>query len=99
MGGRMYLSPRDTTTNRPATEIDPMAYEFITQRVEDGVAFLTLQRPDVLNSFNGAMARELQRALAEAARDDAKRAVLLTGAGRAFCAGQDLAEAAPKDSE
>ena len=76
-----------------------MAYEFITQRVEDGVSFLTLQRPDVLNSFNGAMARELQRALADAARDDQQRAVLLTGAGRAFCAGQDLAEAAPRDAE
>jgi len=76
-----------------------MAYEFITQRVEDGVAFLTLQRPDVLNSFNAAMARELQSALGDAARDDKQRAVLLTGAGRAFCAGQDLAEAAPKDAE
>lgn len=76
-----------------------MAYEFITQRVEDGVAFLTLQRPDVLNSFNAAMARELQSALGDVARDDNQRAVLLTGAGRAFCAGQDLAEAAPKDAE
>jgi 2-(1,2-epoxy-1,2-dihydrophenyl)acetyl-CoA isomerase len=76
-----------------------MAYEFITQRVENGVAVLTLNRPDVLNSFNVVMARELQAALADASRDDAQRAVLLTGAGRAFCAGQDLAEAAPKDAE
>jgi 2-(1,2-epoxy-1,2-dihydrophenyl)acetyl-CoA isomerase len=70
-----------------------MGYEFITQTTDHGVATLTLNRPDVLNSFNRPMARELQRSLADAARDDAIRAVLLTGAGRAFCAGQDLGEA------
>src|SRR4051812_6737869 len=74
-----------------------MAYEFVTVGVEGGVATITLNRPDVLNSFNVAMARELQHALAEVAKDPAQRAVLLTGAGRAFCAGQDLAEAAPKN--
>src|SRR4029079_14223713 len=56
----------------------------------------TLNRPDVLNSFNRAMARELREALASVAEDDALRAVLLTGAGRGFCAGQDLAEASPR---
>jgi 2-(1,2-epoxy-1,2-dihydrophenyl)acetyl-CoA isomerase len=70
-----------------------MGYEFITQTTDHGVATLTLNRPDVLNSFNRPMARELQRSLADAARDDAIRAILLTGAGRAFCAGQDLGEA------
>jgi 2-(1,2-epoxy-1,2-dihydrophenyl)acetyl-CoA isomerase len=63
----------------------------------DGVAKLTLNRPDVLNSFNRPMARELADALGRVAADPALRAVLLTGAGRGFCAGQDLAEAAPKD--
>ena len=63
----------------------------------DGVAALTLNRPDVLNSFNRAMAKELAGALDRIAADAALRAVLLTGAGRGFCAGQDLAEAAPKD--
>lgn len=63
----------------------------------DGVAKLTLNRPDVLNSFNRPMAKELADALAETATDSSLRAVLLTGAGRGFCAGQDLAEAAPKD--
>lgn len=52
---------------------------------------LTLNRPDVLNAFNLAMARELQGALGAAASDDGIRAVVLTGAGRGFCAGQDLA--------
>jgi 2-(1,2-epoxy-1,2-dihydrophenyl)acetyl-CoA isomerase len=63
----------------------------------DGVLCITLNRPDVLNSFNVAMAGEVQAALASAAEDKEVRAVLLTGAGRAFCAGQDLAEAMPKD--
>lgn len=63
----------------------------------DGVLRLTLNRPDVLNSINAPLARELQAALAAAAVDDAVRAILLTGAGRGFCAGQDLAEALPKD--
>src|ERR1051325_6678415 len=58
---------------------------------------LTPNPPHVLNSFNGAMALSLQRVLADVARDDGLRAVYLTGAGRAFCAGQDLAEAAPPE--
>jgi 2-(1,2-epoxy-1,2-dihydrophenyl)acetyl-CoA isomerase len=61
-----------------------------------GVARLTLNRPDVLNSFDTAMAQSLQQILGEIARDTSLRAVYLTGTGRAFCAGQDLAEAAPK---
>src|SRR5262245_1564201 len=65
--------------------------------VADGVATITLNRPDVLNSFRRSMARELRETLELAARDVEIRAVVLTGAGRGFCAGQDLAEAAPKD--
>ncbi len=57
---------------------------------------LTLHRPDVLNSFNREMAAALQDALRHAATDPAVRAVVLTGAGRAFCAGQDLSEALPE---
>ena len=63
----------------------------------NGVLTLTLNRPDVLNSFTRSMAAALQAALAEAAADDAIRAVVITGAGRGFCAGQDLAEALPRD--
>lgn len=62
-----------------------------------GVELLTLNRPDVLNSFDATMARALQGALVAAGNDSSVRAVTLTGAGRAFCAGQDLAEALPKD--
>ena len=62
---------------------------------QDGVLSITLNRPDVLNSFNAAMAAELLSALEDAAQDGTVRAVLLSGAGRAFCAGQDLAEVLP----
>jgi len=57
---------------------------------------LTLNRPDVLNSFTRAMAGEVQQALQVAASDPMVRALLITGAGRGFCAGQDLAEALPQ---
>jgi 2-(1,2-epoxy-1,2-dihydrophenyl)acetyl-CoA isomerase len=73
-----------------------MPYEHILFETEAGVARITLNRPDVLNSVNGGMARELRTAFTEIARDRNLRAVLLTGAGRAFCAGQDLAEASPQ---
>jgi 2-(1,2-epoxy-1,2-dihydrophenyl)acetyl-CoA isomerase len=63
----------------------------------DGVATITLNRPDVLNSFRRSMATELQDAFKRVADDVALRAVVLTGAGRGFCAGQDLSEAMPKD--
>ena len=64
---------------------------------QDAVARITFNRPDVLNSFNRAMAHELRDELARIAKDKSVRAVLLTGTGRGFCAGQDLAEAMPKD--
>jgi 2-(1,2-epoxy-1,2-dihydrophenyl)acetyl-CoA isomerase len=76
-----------------------MPYHFLLVDVTDGVMTITLNRPDVLNSFTLAMAKELQQALAQAADDDAVRAVVLTGAGRGFCAGQDLAEALPREGE
>jgi 2-(1,2-epoxy-1,2-dihydrophenyl)acetyl-CoA isomerase len=70
-----------------------MDYDFIRYGVDQGVATITLSRPDVLNSFNRRMAQEVQRAFSVAAGDSAVRAVLLTGNGRGFCAGQDLSEA------
>ena len=56
----------------------------------DGVATLTLARPEVLNALDDATTSELARALASAAADTSVRCVVITGAGRAFCAGQDL---------
>lgn len=60
--------------------------------ITDGVLTITLNRPDALNAYNAQMSTELQAALRNAARDDSVRCVVLTGAGRAFCAGQDLQE-------
>lgn len=57
-----------------------------------GVATLTLNRPDVLNAFNPAMHEDIKAALDEAEGDSSIRALLITGAGRAFCAGADLTE-------
>ncbi len=74
-----------------------MAEPSILYLVQDGVARITLNRPEVLNSFNLAMAGALQAALADAAADPMVRAVHITGAGRGFCAGQDLSEVLPKD--
>ena len=70
-----------------------MAYSKIIYTVAEGVATITLNRPDKLNSFDRAMALETIEALDQARDDDAVRAILLTGEGRAFSAGQDLAEA------
>jgi len=61
-------------------------------QVAEGTATITLNRPDKLNAFNEAMHRELAQALDRIEADAAIRAVLLTGAGRGFCAGQDLGD-------
>ena len=63
----------------------------------DGVATLTLNRPERLNAVNPRLAEELPAALAELAADDAVRAVVITGAGRGFCAGLDLQDPALLD--
>ena len=57
-----------------------------------GYWLITLNRPKALNSFNRAMRAELMAILTDAAKDEACRALLITGAGRGFCAGQDLAD-------
>lgn len=68
-----------------------MAFRTIRWEVDaDGVATLTLHRPDQLNAFDLTMAGELEQVFREDAWDDAVRAVVVTGSGRAFCAGMDL---------
>jgi len=59
---------------------------------ESGVMTITLNRPDVLNALNASVHRGIFAALQSAAADDAVRAVVITGAGRGFCVGQDLQE-------
>ena len=66
-------------------------YETLTVTTDEhGVATLVLDRPDAMNSFTVTMARELEHFFLHDAHDDAVRAVVVTGAGKAFCAGMDL---------
>ena len=71
-----------------------MAYEQITYEVRDQILTITLNRPEKLNAFTATMQRELIDAFDNADRDDGVRAIIVTGAGRAFCAGADLSSGA-----
>ena len=64
----------------------------IVLKTENSIAFITLNRPDVFNSFNREMALLLQQTLDNCAADANVRAIVITGSGKAFCAGQDLKE-------
>ena len=67
-----------------------MPYQDIRFALEEGVATITLHRPDALNAFSGAMGRELEDAYVRCDADDDVRVIVLTGTGRAFCAGADM---------
>lgn len=71
-----------------------MTYEHIRYESAAGIVRLTLNRPDRLNSFNDAMHADVRDALARLRQDTSARVLLLTGAGRGFCAGQDLSDRA-----
>jgi 2-(1,2-epoxy-1,2-dihydrophenyl)acetyl-CoA isomerase len=73
-------------------------FQSITLKVEDGIALLTLNRPDILNSLNLMLAREVRAALAEVKERPDVRALILTGAGRGFCAGAQLSEETGEES-
>jgi enoyl-CoA hydratase/carnithine racemase len=67
-----------------------MAYEQILYAVRDGVATVTLNRPERLNAWTGVMHQEVKAAMRAASDDAAVRVIVLTGAGRGFCAGADM---------
>ena len=67
-----------------------MTYETLALSLDDGVLVVTLSRPEQLNSFTVQMANELVQLFTDVNADDAVRAIVVTGAGRAFCAGMDL---------
>ena len=71
-----------------------MDYETLLYEVSDNILTLTLNRPDRLNAFTGTMMSEMIAAFDRADADDAVRAIIVTGAGRAFCAGADLSQGA-----
>ncbi len=77
-----------------------MKFETILFEKSDGIALVTLNRPDKLNAFTTQMHEDLEAALKDIERDASVRAMLLTGTGRAFCAGQDLSDrsVAPGDA-
>ena len=70
--------------------VPDQTYETLLVEPDAGVLTITLNRPDALNALNATMRKELLAAVKSAARDDATRAVVITGAGRGFCAGADL---------
>lgn len=80
-----------------------MAYRDIRFALEDGVAVVTLHRPEQRNAFSGRMGEELSHAYARCDADDEVRVVVLTGAGDAFCVGADMAAGAetfgPQDAD
>lgn len=71
-------------------------YKFLSFQKDWGVVIIKFNRPDLLNSFNKPMGTEFKIALSESAEDKNIRAILITGEGKGFCAGQDLDEAVPK---
>src|SRR5260221_2675284 len=66
------------------------SYEDLIYEAKDGVAVISLNRPQALNAFTTAMGLSLKRAVAEALEDAAVRVIVITGAGRGFCAGADM---------
>jgi enoyl-CoA hydratase/carnithine racemase len=85
-------SPAMTTeSTRKGT---PMAYETIKYEIAEQILTITLNRPEKLNAFNPTMQREMIEAFDAADEDDDIRAIVVTGAGRAFCAGADLSSGA-----
>ncbi len=67
-----------------------MAYTTLDWQIDDGLLRLTLNRPEQMNAFTVTMANELEDAFTRASLDDAVRVILVTGSGKAFCAGMDL---------
>lgn len=76
----------------------PTDFQYLLIQQDEGVITITMNRPEVLNSFNDPMLSELTKAMEQAAQDESIRCVVLTGAGRAFGAGQDLSSFAATDT-
>jgi enoyl-CoA hydratase/carnithine racemase len=67
-----------------------MSYQHILYEIRDRIATVTLNRPDRMNAWTPTMERDVRHAMQAAAADDDVRVIVLTGAGRAFCAGADM---------
>src|SRR5688572_33372592 len=78
------------TQQQRAVAKDPAAYQHIIYEVSEKIATITLNRPDRMNAWTAIMERDVRHAMETAAADDNVRVIVLTGAGRAFCAGADM---------
>ena len=78
------------TPAKQGREGDPVSYEHITCDLDGAIMTVTLNRPDKLNAYTGQMGAEIAEAFERADGDDNVRAIIVTGAGRAFCAGADV---------
>jgi enoyl-CoA hydratase/carnithine racemase len=94
MFGRRVENPRRTGQHSGPPAIGQtesrMSYQEILYNVDDGILTITMNRPEKLNAFTGTMMAEMIDAFDRSDADDSIRAVIVTGAGRAFCAGADL---------
>ena len=76
-----------------------MAYQYLAMQQEGRILTITLNRPETLNALTFELMQELGQALQEIQSQPAIRALILTGAGRGFCSGQDLRDRAPADAD
>jgi enoyl-CoA hydratase/carnithine racemase len=89
--GFLRMIGQDRSAQKQQTQREtPMTYNHIMCERDGALMILTLNRPDKLNAYTGAMGAEIADAFAHADTDDDVRAVIVTGAGRAFCAGADV---------
>ena len=84
------VNPAEVGGNKDEEDEPMPTFETLLYAADDGIATITLNRPDKLNAFNAQMTKDLIAAFDETDGDDDVRAVIVTGAGRAFCAGADL---------
>lgn len=96
MGCRVTVELRDTSAN---TKGATMAYEFVTYEVRDHVAHVVMNRPDALNALHPGMSAEMAEAWIRFDADDDAWVGILSGAGRAFCAGLDMRALAQASAE
>ena len=87
---RARAQSRDATSTKKSTGRSPWTYQHILYEVSDKIATITLNRPDRMNAWTAIMERDVRHAMETAAADDNVRVIVLTGAGRAFCAGADM---------